>query len=71
MLMLTRHNERPFEMTAELISLLESLPEGVTFINVYGEVLVRAAAVSRQPKKHSGTRVRPGSAGRRGAAPGE
>ena len=43
MILVTRHNEYPFEMTAELVQFLESLPAGVTFVTTTGEVLVHEA----------------------------
>ena len=72
MLRITRHNEEPFEMTAELIHFLESLPGNVTYVNIHGEVLVRPAdRQSREPKIQRSGRVRSIAAGRRAAATGE
>ncbi len=72
MLRITRHNLEPFEMTAELIHFLESLPGNVTYVNIHGEVLVRTAdQPGREPKMDRSERVRPTAAGRRAAAAGE
>lgn len=71
MLRLTRHNEEPFEMTAELIHFLESLPGTVTFVNIHGEVLVRIPDETGQADTgYSRSGVRPSKAGRRAVAAG-
>ncbi len=53
MIRVARHNEMPFEINAELVTFLESLPEGVTFVNVDGEILVRL----QQPRMTGRTRI--------------
>jgi hypothetical protein len=64
MILVTRHNEWPFEMTAELIQFLESLPGDVTFVNTFGEVLVRP------DRQRRGTTRTVNSAGARTQPPG-
>jgi hypothetical protein len=64
MIRVTRHNEIPFEITAELITFLESLGEDLTFVNVDGEVLVRkqkqASRVNQEKRSHSARATAPG-----------
>ncbi|MDM7973416.1 MAG: hypothetical protein QUT27_10240 [candidate division Zixibacteria bacterium] len=62
MIRVTRHNEVPFEYTAELIRFLESLPGPVTFVNVDGEIMVR---LSDEPGRGA-----PDQRDRRPGAPG-
>lgn len=72
MIRVTRHNEAPFEYTAELITFLESLPEDVTFVNIDGEVMVRLPdEPDRDTKAERGGRACLARAGRRARSLGE